>query len=193
MKTLVMRVSAYLICLSAISFNTLAEVNPELMRSSAVVVTQPEFSAIKLKAFSWADKHADISDGLKKSDFSVSALIDTAIKSALKKKAYTFEETKKNSMLIMYHVSLASEISDIDLTLKYGLSPGLRGNSAEAKEHERGTLVVDIIDPQLKKVVWRGAVEVFTGIENTKEGRQNRVNGLLVELFSSLASKKQTN
>jgi hypothetical protein len=190
MKTLVMKVLAYLICLSGISSNALAEVSPELMRSSAVVVTQPEFSAIKLKVFSWADKHADISEGLKKSDFSVSALIDTAIKSALEKKAYTFEKSKKNSMLIMYHASLASEINDIALTLKYGLSPGLRGNSAEAKEHERGTLVVDIIDPQLKKVVWRGAVEVFTGIEDTKEGRQNRVNGLLVELFSSLASKK---
>lgn len=190
MKTLVMRVSAYLIFLSALSFNALAEVSPELMRSSVVVVTQPEFSVIQLKAFSWADKHADISDGFKKSDFSVSALIDTAIKNALKQKAYAFVKNSKNSMLIMYHVSLASEIDDMTLVLKYGLSPGLRGNSAEAKEHERGTLVVDIIDPQLKKLVWRGAVEVFIGIEDTQEGRQKRVNGLLIELFSSLASKK---
>ena len=99
-------------------------------------------------------------------------------------------QSQKSSMLIQYHVSLASEISDTALTLKYGLSPGLRGNSAEAKARERGVLIVDLIDAQLNKVVWRGAVEVFIGIEDTADGRQKRVNGLLNELFSSLPDLK---
>ncbi|RDH84638.1 MAG: hypothetical protein DIZ80_03985 [endosymbiont of Galathealinum brachiosum] len=185
-----MAIYAYLVCISLVTFNAQAEVTPELMRSSVVVVAQPEFSLTSLKSFSWADNHADISAGLQKSSFSVSALIDEAIVQAISKKAYPMEQGPKSSMMIQYHVSLASEMSDTALTLKYGLSPGLRGNSIEAKSREKGVLIVDLIDTQLNNVVWRGAVEVFTGIEDTDNGRQQRVNGLLVELFSSIPDLK---
>jgi len=175
----------YFLCALALTFSAWAEVNPELMRSSVVVVAQPEFSLNKLQSFSWAKQHADISVGLKKTSFSVSSLIDVAITQALRKKAYPLEQGHNKSMQIRYHVSLASEMSDKALILKYGLSPGLRGNSSDAKAHEQGVLVVELIDPELNKVVWRGAVEVFTGVETTDKDRQDRVNNLRIELFNS--------
>jgi len=189
LKTII-KFYVFIIATQTISFNAYAEIEPELMRSSVVVVAQPEFSSLNLKSFSWASNHADISEGLKKSDFSVSALIDEAIKLAVAHKSYTFTDSSKGGLLIQYHVSLASELSDTALTIKYGLSPGLRANSVIAKEHERGTLVVDIIEPGLNKVVWRGAVEVFTGVEDSPKGRQKRINGLLIELFNSIPSLK---
>ena len=182
----------YLLCTLVLTFSVRAEVNPELLRSSVVVVAQPEFSLSKIQSFSWAEQHADISAGFIKSGLSVSAIIDTAITQALGKKAYPLGLSHKNSMLIKYHVSLASETNESELTLKYGLSPGLRGNSSEAKAHEQGVLVVELIGPELNKVVWRGAVEVFTGVESTDEGRQNRVNKLLLELFSSFPAREKT-
>ena len=181
---------ASIVCILTMAFNVQAEVSPDLMRSSVVVVAQPEFSLTSLKSFSWADNHADISVGFSKSNFSVSALIDEAIHQAISKKAYPMGPSQKSSMFIQYHVTLSSEMSDTALTLKYGLSPGLRGNSAEAKAREKGVLIVDLIDAQLNKVVWRGAVEVFTGIEDTADGRQKRVNGLLDDLFSSIPDLK---
>ena len=181
-----------MIVMFSISSNAYAEIEPELMRSSVVVVVHPEFASIELKSFSWADNHSDVSAELKKTDFSVSNLIDEAIKQAIKQKSYAFSDNRKGSLLIQYHVSLASELNDMALTLKYGLSPGLRANSQIAKEHERGTLIVDIIDTGLNKVVWRGAVEVFTGIEDSQKGRQKRINSLLVELFSGIPSLKST-
>ncbi len=148
-----------------------------------VIVAQPDFKPSKLQSYSWADKHADISVGFQKASFSVSTLIDKAISVALKQKGFQPVPAASAKMLIRYHVSMASEMDDMALVLKYGLAPGVRGNSAEAKAHERGRLIVDLIDPALNKVVWRGAVEVFTGLEDTPQGRQNRVNGLLAELF----------
>lgn len=192
MKLLKIIIKFYVLILVTftVSFNAYAEIEPELLRSSVVVVAQPEFALLKLKSFSWASNHADISVGLKKTAFSVTDLVDEAIKQAIKQKSYAFSDNSKGSLLIQYHVSLASELSDTALTLKYGLSPGLRANSLIAKEHERGTLVVDIIEAELNKVVWRGAVEVFTGVEDTQEGRQKRVNSLMLELFSGIPSLK---
>jgi len=183
----------YVIMIVALTFSSSyvsAEPDPELLRSSVVVVAYPEFASSTLESFSWAVNHADVSEGLKKTDFSVIALIDEAIKQAIKQKSYAFIDNNKGSLLIQYHVSLASELNDTALTIKYGLSPGLRANSVKAKEHERGTLVVDIIEPESAKVVWRGAVEVFTGVEDSQVGRQKRVNSLLLELFSGIPGQK---
>jgi len=167
-----------------------AEENPELRRSSIVVVAQPEFKFHAQQVFFWASNYADVSGELKKSAFSVQQLIDTAIKDALKAKGFAFKDKAKNSLLVQYHVSLESEMDDTALAINYGLAPGLRANSAATKKHERGTLVVDFIDPALNKVVWRGAIGVFTGIEDTDQGRQQRVNKLLIELFNGLPTAK---
>jgi len=193
MKLLKIISKFYVLIVVALTFsssNVSAEPDPELMRSSVVIVAYPEFASSTLKSFSWAKNHAGISEGLQKTDFSVKTLIDEAIKQAIKQKSYAFTDNNKGSLLIQYHVSLASELNDTALTLKYGLSPGLRANSAKAKEHERGTLVVDMIEPASAKVVWRGAVEVFTGVEDSQSGRQKRVNGLLLELFSGIPVQK---
>jgi len=165
-----------------------AESPPELQRSSIVVVSQPEFKIEPDQQFSWADNYADISGALKKSDFSVQQLIDKAIYQALKSKGMSIKPAAEKGLLIQYHVSLESEMDDTALAINYGLAPGLRANNPATRKHERGTLVVDFVDPQLKKVVWRGAIGVFTGIENSEHGRQQRVNGLLDELFGNLAS-----
>ncbi|MCW9046987.1 MAG: DUF4136 domain-containing protein [Gammaproteobacteria bacterium] len=187
---ILIKFNVFIITILTIPFTVYAEIEPELLRSSVVVVKHPEFKSARLKSFSWAADHADVSAGLQKPDFSISALIDEAIQHAIKQKSYPFLDDIKGSLLIQYHVSLASELNDTALTLKYGLSPGLRANSLSAKEHERGTLVVDIIEPELNKVVWRGAVEVFTGVKNTQQGRQKRLNKLLLEMFNGIPSLK---
>ncbi len=166
----------------------LAGKNPELLRSSIVIVSQPDFSVSAKQLFSWADNHADISGTLKQSEFSVQQLVDNGINQALLAKGYSFKQKSDKGLLVQYHVSLESEMDDTALAIHYGLAPGLRANSEAARKHERGTLVVDFIDSGLKKVVWRGAIGVFTGIENTDKARQLRVNQLLSELFLSISA-----
>ncbi|VAW63812.1 hypothetical protein MNBD_GAMMA08-3072 [hydrothermal vent metagenome] len=180
----------YLIGTLSVSLNVQADISPELLRSSVVVSPKAEFVPSKLQTYSWAENHADVSAEFKKSKFSVAELIDKAIINALNKKSYKYKSAKSEKMLIQYHVLQASEMSNTALTIKYGLSPGLQGNSDEAKARERGVLIVDIIDSEIKKVVWRGAVEVFIGLEDTQVGRQQRVNGILLELFIGIPSSK---
>ncbi len=184
----VLSTSLVLLGLNLFANQLQAEENPELMRSSIVKVAQPEFKLYAKQSFAWAKDYADISGELKKTEFSVQQLIDTGIKQALIAKGLQLQQNAKNSLLIQYHVSLESEMDDTALAINYGLAPGLRANSVASKKHPRGTLVVDFIDPQLKKVVWRGAVGVFTGVEHSDQARQQRVNVLLDELFSDIAA-----
>lgn len=166
------------------------EANPELTRSSVVIVTQANFSLGTDSVLNWMDNHADISGTLKKSDLPVQKILDESISQALKEKGYAFGSTGDNVILVKYHVSLESEMADTALAMRYGLAPGLRSNNVETRKYERGTLVVDLISPVLNKVVWRGAIGVFTGIEDTDKSRQARVKALMVELFSSFPSVK---
>ncbi len=186
--TQILFMGAFFLGLLLSTNSVLAEENLELQRSSIVVVSQPEFKLYTKQQFSWADNYADISGELKKSTFSVQQLIDQAIIKALTSRGMSLKANPENSLLIQYHVSLESEMDDTALAINYGLAPGLRANSDATRKHQRGTLVVDFIDPKLKKVVWRGAIGVFTGIVDTDQARQQRVNKLLDELFISIAA-----
>ena len=83
--------------LSLLSFATYAqtEENPELRRSSIVVVSQPGFKLQAQQVFFWTENYADVSGELKKSTFSVQQLIDTAIKGAIKAKGFAFKDKVK--------------------------------------------------------------------------------------------------
>ncbi len=176
-------------CFFVAGLSLQAQANVELTRASVVVVAQPEFSVKGVKAMSWAESHANVSKGFLQSEFSVSKLIDGAITKALKKKSYEIN-SGANPLSIRYYVSLASEMDDTAILRKFGLSPGLRSND-HTKDHERGTLVIELLDPALKnKAVWRGAAEVFVGIEDTEQGRQDRVNHLVDELFNRIPARK---
>lgn len=185
-KISIFSVSILLIGLFGLTGHLYAEVNLELQRSSIVITSTPEFKFHAKQSFAWAKNYADVSGALKKSEFSVQQLIDTAIAQTLKNKGLNLVAPAENSFLIKYHVSLESEMDDTALAINYGLAPGLRANSSATKKHPRGTLVVDFIDPKLNKVVWRGAIGVFTGLENTQQARQQRVNMLLNELLKSV-------
>ncbi|VAW68347.1 hypothetical protein MNBD_GAMMA10-1039 [hydrothermal vent metagenome] len=180
-------VMSLLLCSFLVQAEDIKVQHPELERSSIVVLTQPSFKFTGNTQFSWVEKnHADISGAFKKSGLPVQTLLDEGIHQAIKDKGYRFSSEGKDSLLIQYHVSLESEMDDMALAIHYGLAPGLNANSEASRKYERGTLVVDLIDPVLMKVVWRGAIGVFTGLEKTDEGRKNRVSKLLKELFANL-------
>ena len=164
----------------------LTQAYPELQRSSVVVVTGPEFKPGAETVYFWADSHADISGALENSDMNVKKIIDEGIRKTLQDKGYSFNQSKEKNILIKYHVSLASEMDDMSLAMHYGLAPGLHANNAETRKYEKGTLVVDLINEVNNAIIWRGAIAVFTGIEDSDAARQQRVNGLMTELFSSI-------
>lgn len=164
--------------------------NSELRRSSVVVVAHPGFNIQNNQSLSWSDDYADISGSFKESGLPVKKVIDSAIKKALSDKGYSFNQKADKAVLVQYHVSLESEMDDTALAINFGMAPGLQANSSETRKYERGTLVVDLISPELNKVVWRGAIGVFTGLEATDEARQQRVNKLVADLFSSIPTAK---
>jgi len=163
--------------------------NPELARSSVVVVAQPGFKPGQNSGFFWAENHADISPGFRRAGFNVQSLLDQAISGALMSKHYAFKAAQ-GELRVRYHLSLHTEMDDTALAMQYGLAPGLRANSELAKKFQRGTLVVDFIQPSSQGVVWRGAISVFIGLEDTDTGREKRVAAVVNELFSSIPEIK---
>lgn len=97
----------------------------------------------------------------------------------------------KPSFLVTYHA--AEDIRyDVDTFYgHYGYYPWWRhdrfgygfGAETQVREYKAGTLVIDIIDPRDRKLMWRGQLERRVIEQATPEERTLRVNAAVAEIL----------
>lgn len=71
---------------------------------------------------------------------------------------------------------------------EYGLPP-FQGATTALKAFEQGSLVLDIVAPKEKSVIWRGIAETEVQREYTTEQRQVRLNKAVHEIVKKLPKK----
>ena len=98
--------------------------------------------------------------------------------------------TSDADFLIAYHVSLDKRRSVQTLNSYYGYSPGWGyGYGAAYRpgywtgapetyvyEYEQGTLILDIVDPKNKELIWRGSAQDEVHFKTTPEKDQSQLN-----------------
>lgn len=132
-------------------------------------------------SFIQSNEHID-ADNYKK-------LLEDAIVSTLKSKGYTFsEDPQKADLLISYAAGLETELSDAEITQRFGMLPGLQGQTSVQGKYEKGTIVVDIYDKQAGKSAWRGVVQGFADLKLSPSERSQRLKSLLRQLMAEFPS-----
>ena len=111
-------------------------------------------------------------------------LADQSIRSALAQnlsaKGLTEAPTGNSDFLVAYHVKEQQRL-DAD-TVGYGFW-GM-GGPGYVTEYTQGTLIVDFIDPQTKKVFWRGtASDVVNHPESPNTAKLDKAVGQLVDRY----------
>jgi hypothetical protein len=100
------------------------------------------------------------------------------------------EVTSDPDFLIAYHVSLDKRRSVQTLNSYYGYGPGWGygygaayrpghwGGAPETYvyEYEEGTLILDIVNPENKELIWRGSVQDEVHFKSTPEKDQTQLN-----------------
>ena len=129
--------------------------------------------------------------------------IHLAVDSELRARGFT-KVSADPDFLVAYHVSLDRRQSVQTLNSYYGYGPGwgygygaayrpgFWGGAPETYvyEYEEGTLILDIVDPKNKELMWRGSATDEVSFKSTPEKDQTQLNKAVQELLEHFPPKK---
>lgn len=136
-----------------------------------------------LKSYRWMEKKED----LQKMGYQFDALMDQRVQDAvdrtLKLRGYQRlapSSSAEADFLVNYLTSTKTRREEHQVTTSfgYGFSPWGLGLSTDTRvqEYEEGTLIIDVIDPATKKVIWRGRSKARIKDNLSPQERTARIN-----------------
>jgi len=112
-------------------------------------------------------------------------LLEEAIIVTLKNKGYAFStDPQQGDLLVSYAAGLETELSDQEITQRFGMIPGLGGKTPNQDKYEKGTIIVDIFDRKDNKSVWRGVVQGFADLKISPAERSQRLRNIMQQLMT---------
>lgn len=82
--------------------------------------------------------------------------IKSAVEEQLAAKGLNKIEQGKADLLIAYHTGARDKIDVAHYGYHYGRRGYWRAGGVEVRRYKEGTLVIDLIDPRMKQLIWRG-------------------------------------
>ena len=90
-------------------------------------------------------------------------------------------------VLVHYHASVTQRIDARELDREYG---SCENDSCRPYVYEAGTLVVDLVDPRTKKVVWRGWAEgAIDGVIDNQTWMEEKVSEAVARILERLPNR----
>lgn len=132
-----------------------------------------EVSFTKYQTFKWiANPGKKLGRG--KQDSLLDKRIRRAVEHEMEAKGYRFVESGKTDALIVYHIAVQNKV-DID---RYGYW----GRRVHVKRYKEGSIILDIVDPKTKELIWRGVAQ---GTVRYLEGDPERVKEAVFKILET--------
>jgi hypothetical protein len=145
----------------------------------------------KLKSFAWMDVPTT-AVGDVKAAAERNTLLDKRIKAAVNKeletKGYEMNEASPD-FVMMYHVGIDDKINVTDWGYGYP-SPYWGGHNVSVYQYTQGTLILDIVDPVAKQLIWRGEAQGTVDPDASPEDREYRLGNAVTKLLESFPPGK---
>jgi hypothetical protein len=94
-----------------------------------------------------------------------------------------------NYYLLVMPATSATQMGDfLPSVAEYGLPP-IKQATNYMRAFERGSLVIDVVAPALKTVVWRGIAQTEVNRELSDEERRARINKAVQDIIKKLPAK----
>jgi len=110
----------------------------------------------------------------------VDSRIRMAVENQLREQGFVKKTNGSADFWVGYHAAVQSklDVNTIDTYYGYGRrwGGGVVVTETQVYEYDEGTLVIDIVDPKTRKLVWRGSAQAEVNISKKPEKRQERVN-----------------
>ncbi|MFQ5751206.1 MAG: DUF4136 domain-containing protein [bacterium] len=133
----------------------------------------------RYKTFKWMPESAKD----RRNTVAKNSLLDKRIRRAVERelsaKGYEIQETGKADALLAYHTAIRQKVDVTSMGYGYWRR-WPRGRTVHVHRYKEGTLILDIVDPQLKQLVWRGwAIGVIGHIEESEK----KINESVVKIL----------
>ncbi len=123
--------------------------------------------------------------------------IMAAVDRQLRSRGLTTAERNAADVQVIYYAAMGVGFQRSYLGEGYGyvtgwpspIPPGL-APSTSSTVYEKGTIVIDVIDPAAKKAIWRGVMKTRVNQENTQERRIARINEAIDKIFEKFPIKR---
>lgn len=159
----------------------------------------PEINFDNLKTYAWIVKQTD------NPNFQLNSLLDGRVRASVDKqlqlKGLSKTDTNDADILINYLTQIDKKVNIDTFNSSFGYSPYYgagwrRGGSiqthATVKEYKVGTLILDIVDRQSRKLIWRGSVAGTIREKNTPEERADAINTAVIEMLKKYPPTPET-
>ena len=128
-----------------------------------------EANFAKYQTFKWMPK-----PGRVKQNSLVAKRIHRAVEREMEAKGYQFVKRGKPDALIAYHIAVQKKV-DID---RYGYW----GRRVHVRRYKEGSIILDIVDPATKELIWRGVAQ---GNVSYLQGDPERVDEAVSKIFET--------
>jgi hypothetical protein len=160
----------------------------------------------RLKSFRWTET-APVSVGDPRVDDTVlQARVRTAVNRELEAKGLRRVDSGDADVLMNYHVTLEEKMTGANLNDKYGYTPGggwtqgarqgwswgigaYDAPSVPATYYEEGSVIIDMVDPSTKRLLWRGSARTVVDLKSDDQTRRERLNEAIARLFEQYPPK----
>lgn len=114
--------------------------------------------------------------------------VETAVSRELEGKGLTRTGADSADLLVRYHIDDVDRLDTSGFSYGFGIGRGNFGwgisTAPPVREVKEGQLIVDLVDNETNKVVWRGTSKRYLNQNQSPETREKLINEVVVDMFS---------
>jgi len=158
----------------------------------------PAVDFTRLKAYAWRDAaQTTVADG--PMNTLTHARVREAVDATLRARGYTpASATASADFLVTYRAAITREIEAGSgyVGAGYGWRYGYGGMGTsyragpELRTYHRGTLVIDLVDPRVKALIWQGTASAELHENRTPEEREARIREAVGKIFEQFPPER---
>ncbi len=160
----------------------------------------PTYDFTKLRTYAWLDNDKAVSSDARVNNDLIVDRVRRAVENSLAAKGYTKIDAASADFVVSWFGAIDTklQVDSIDhFYSPYGYGAlvrdpywnGTRGvRTTTTREYEVGTLIVDILDPSERKLIWRGSGTDRIGSNNSPEKVTKGINEAIAAIMASFPS-----
>ncbi|MFQ5754782.1 MAG: DUF4136 domain-containing protein [Acidiferrobacterales bacterium] len=127
--------------------------------------------------------------------------IHTAVENQLNAQGFRKQSSRTPDFLVGYHVALEKKLAVSTMNTYYGYRAGWGwsygvgtsaiGPESYTYEYEQGSLILDIVDGDTRRLIWRGSAQTEVNKTASPEKRQAQINEAVKKMLEQFPPKSK--
>jgi len=152
-----------------------AETEKKTQRITVVSSGNPVNVLPAFTSFTWNDEYnLVLSAANRQSEKQLKEDIRDEISSYLAGKGYVYQADPLQADVVLgFLFALEDDVADRLIEERFGLLPGLSASGVNDPRYRKGTLLLNVLSKDLKKVYWRSAMQGFVDLANMQDDNRS--------------------